>query len=301
MNYTVNWKIINFPQWFFSVLIKLDQEWESQNAQWLNNITKYTGEKQREEMKYRNMTKMEVIGRKAWPLYIHTIDSYENKGWPQKIIKSSKSDVRGLCLINLANDILLLYDRFYDQNDLARPDHHLNCVLNISDRLREALILDGCYQYIQQYDLYKLVNLKIINGPSQAKYYEQMIFHGFTYNNLNFIKHACDWLKKGWISPIKHEAEICQFVSQPMNNATWCHNHSVETLKPIVLQAIHKHSSIYCKAASLYNEKVRTYNLETFEQYKRDEDNDPSKFKGLPFADGSYMRPVKRWFSWKLE
>lgn len=301
MSYTVNWKIINFPAWFYPKLHELEKEWALQNAQWCQNIYTYPENKRKEEFNFLSQTRMEEVGRKAWPIYIYTIDTYENKGWPQKIIKSSKSDVRGLCLINLAKDILLLYNRFYDQNDLARPDHHLNCVLNISDRLREALILDGCYQYIQDYDLYKLEKLKIVNGPSQAKYYELRIFDGFTYNNLNCIKHACDWLKKGWISPIKHEAEICQFVSQPMNIATWDLHHSVETLKPIVLQAIHKHSSIYCKAASLYNEKVRTYNLETFELYKRDEDNDPSNFKALPFADGSCMKPVRSWFSWKLE
>lgn len=301
MDYTVNRRIVNFPTWFYPKLHELGKEWALQNAQWCQNMYTYPENKRKVEFKFLCKTCMEEVGRKAWSLYIHTIDSYENKGWPQQIIKSSKSDVRGLCLLNLSRDILYLYDRFYDQNDLARPDHHLNCVLNISDRLREALILDGCYQYIQSYDFYKIENLKIVNGPSHAKYFEQTLFEGFTVNNLTFIKLACDWLKKGWISPIKHEAEICQFVSQPMNIATWTLYHSEETLKPIVLQAIHKHSSIYCKAASLYNEKVRTYNLETFELYKRDEDNDPSKFKGLPFADGSYMRPVKRWFSWKLE
>lgn len=301
MNYTVKWKKINFPMWFYPKLHELQKEWALQHDQWYQYIWTYPEDKRKEELKFFSQTCMEEVGRKAWSIYIYTIDTYENKGWPQKIIKSSKSDERGLCLINLAKDILLLYDQFYDQNDLARPDHHLNCVLNISDRLREALILDGYYQYIQDYDLYKLEKLKIVNGPSQAKYYEQRIFDGFTMNNLNLIKYACDWLKKGWISPIKHEAEICQFVSQPMNFSTWILGHSMETLKPIVLQAIHKHSSIYCKAASLYNEKVRIYNLETFELYKRDEDNDPSNFEGIPFADGSRMKPVRCWFSWKLE
>jgi len=293
MSYAVNWKIINFPAWFYPKLHELEKEWALKNAQWCQNIYTYPEKKRKEEFKFLSQTCMEEVGRKAWPIYIYTIDTYENKGWPQKIIKSSKSDVRGLCLIRLADTILLLYD----QNDFTDPTHHLNCVLNISEKLREALILDGCYQHTYDYNLYKLEKLKIINGPLQAKYYEQMVFDGFSRNNPCLIKHACNWLKKGWISPIKYEAEIYQFVSQPIRGQY----HSGEILTPIVLQAIHEYSSVYSKAATLYDKEVRRFNLEGFETYRRDEDNNPSDFKALPFADGSCMKPVRSWFSWKLK
>ena len=289
MSYTINFKNVHYPQWFTPTLIDLEQKWALENARWLKNVYALTGDKLVEEMNHVSHMKMEEIGREAWPIYIHTIDRYENNGWPQVII-----DERSLNLMYLAEDILSVGDR-YDYTD---PKHHMNCILHISDKLRDALIISD-FQYKDCFQ--GLEKLKIIYSSQQAKYYEQCIFNAFTYNNKKLIEIACNWLEKTWISPIKYELEICKFVSQKMTIYSWISTHSIEMLKLKVLQSIYKYPSVYRKAAALYDEEVRRYNLECFERYRRDKDNNPSDFKGLPFADGSCMKPIKRWFSWVLE
>jgi hypothetical protein len=147
-------------------------------------------------------------------------------------------------------------------------------------------------------NLRKLEKLKIVHSLHQAKYFEKCIFESFNRGDRDRIKLACEWLEKKWISPIKYESEICKFFSKKIYNDDYGVN---IFLKPKVLQSIYKYSSVYRKAAALYDEQVRRYNLECFEIYRSYNDNDPSDFKALPFADGSSMKPVRRWFSWKLE
>jgi hypothetical protein len=289
MNYTVNWKNVYFPLWFHPILNDLAKKWSLKNAQWLEYVSALSRDKYVKEINFLSQARMEEIGREAWPLYIHTIDSYENKGWPQNIITGSKMDERGYALCRLADDILSLCDL---------KDPYFNCILQISDKLRDSLIICKL-QYVDSFQA--LEKLKIIYSSQQAKYYEQRIFNAFTYNNKKLIEIACNWLEKKWISPIKYELEICKFVSQKMTIYSWSSYHSIEMLKLKVLQSIYKYPSVYRKAAALYDEEVRRYNLECFESYRRDKDNNPSDFKGLPFADGSCMKPIKRWFSWVLE
>lgn len=139
----------------------------------------------------------------------------------------------------------------------------------------------------------KLEKLKIINSQQQAKNWEQRIFEGLTRNNVVFIKIACNWLEKKWISPIKYESEICKYVSQERRE--WCSD--LEDLKRKVLQSIYKYPSVYYKATILYDEELRRYNLKYFENYRRYNHNNPSDFKGLPFADGSYLCGINRMYN----
>ncbi len=293
MSYTIKYKNVHFPTWFYPTLRELDEKWQQKHAQGRKYIYSLTGDKLEKELRCFSEICGEEVGREAWPLYIRTIDLYENTGWPNVIITASKCDERGLALYHLAQDIFLLYDKYV----FTDPEDPLNCILQISDKLRESLIINK-FQYISEWSLSILEKLNIINSQQQAKYWEQRIFEGLTNNNVMFIKIACNWLEKKWISPIKHESEICKFVGQKI----WplYMNHQVEDLKPKLLHSIYKYPSVYRKAAALYDEQVRRHNLECFKYYKNN-GNDPSDFKGLPFADGSSMKPVRRWFSWKLE
>ena len=132
MSYTINFKNVHYPQWFTPTLIDLDKKWSLKNAQWIKNVCALTGDKYVKETKILWQVRMEEIGREAWPIYIHTIDRFENNGWSQVII-----DERSLNLMYLAKDILSVGDR-YDYTD---PKHHMNCILHISDKLRDALII----------------------------------------------------------------------------------------------------------------------------------------------------------------
>lgn len=294
MNYTVNLKKVHFSQWFYPTLNDLEDKWSLKNAQWLKHVHTLTGDRYVEVMRVLPNVRMEEIGNEAWPLYIHAIDLYENKGWPEIMLTGGYDD-RQNTLWNLANDILLLCD----EKDFTDSRHHLNCILQISDKLRDSLIINN-FQENGYVDLRKLEKLKIVHSLHQAKYFEKCIFEGLTRNNMMFIKIACEWLEKKWISPIKYESEICKFVNQEMNTVSYNANYDREILKPKLLHSIYRYPSVYRKAAALYDEQVRRYNLEAFEFY-RYYGNDPSDFKALPFADGSSMKPVRRWFSWKLE
>ena len=294
MNYKVNFKNVHFSQWFYPTLKDLEDKWSLQHDRWIKYVHACTGKKFREEMKILSLTIMDCVGSEAWPLYIHAIDLFENKGWPKSTLIGGYDGRRNtLCM--LAIDILSLCD----ENDFTDPKHHLNCILQISDKLRDSLV-SSCYDCVGGWDILKLEKLKIINGPQQAKYFEKCIFEGLTRNNVMFIKLACEWLEKKWISPIKYESEICKFVNQEMNTVSYNANYDREILKPKLLHSIYRYPSVYRKAAALYDEQVRRCNLEAFKFY-RYYGNDPSDFKGLPFADGSSMKPVRRWFSWKLE
>lgn len=293
MNYTVKCKNVDFPQWFYPTLEDLMEKWSEKNAQWLKNVHALTGDRYVKAMNFLSKVRMEDIGRSAWPLYIHTIDLYENKGWPKNIIKGGY-DERERTLRFLARDILSLCDEY----DFTDPEHHLNCILQISDKLRDSLIINNFQEDVWFDSLRKLEKLKIVHSLHQAKYFEKRIFEAFNYYDRNLIELACEWLEKKWISPIKYESEICNFFSKKIYDDDYGVNIK---LKPKVLQSIYKYSSVYRKAAALYDEQVRRYNLERFERYRSYNDNDPSDFKARPFADGSCMKPIKRWFSWVLE
>ena len=107
MNYTVNLKKVHFSQWFYPTLNDLEDKWSLKNAQWIKHVHTLTGDRYVEVMRDLSNVRMEEIGNEAWPLYIHAIDLFENKGWPKSTLIGG-FDVRRNTLCMLATDILSL-------------------------------------------------------------------------------------------------------------------------------------------------------------------------------------------------
>lgn len=72
MNYTVNWKNVHFPLWFYPTLKNLMEKWSQKNTQWLEYVSALSRDKYVKEINFLSQARMEEIGREAWPFLIYT-------------------------------------------------------------------------------------------------------------------------------------------------------------------------------------------------------------------------------------
>lgn len=115
-------------------------------------------------------------------------------------------------------------------------------------------------------------------------YNEQRLLIGIKRLNLN------------WISPIGHESKIIDFINKP-TYGNWVRLSN----KWILIDSIRMYRSIYNIVAPIYDEMAKKHNTESYNYKLADDEFDPLSFKGHPLVDDSFMKPIKRWFKWRLE
>ena len=102
---------------------------------------------------------------------------------------------------------------------------------------------------------------------------------------------------KDWIDVEKYEPYIKSFIGKKY----MCHSNNADSDRRYLLTLLRKSLMLYKRMVNLFDAEIKRFNIQEFNSYQMYGGNDPSNFKAYPFADGSCMRPVKSWFSWKLE
>ena len=189
------------------------------------------------------------------------------------------------------------------KTNLCRNNHHiipkavLYCTKVMSEQLKIAIAAES--RYYRWDEIYMMDKIGLINNNT-AKYFTSFFFDSLKYlwreyKDRRFL-FGIKWLNLNWISPIGHESKIIDFINQPTYG-----NWVILENKWILIDSIRRYRSIYNIVAPIYDEMAKKHNTESFNYKLAHDEFDPLSFKGHPLADGSFMKPIKRWFKWRLE
>lgn len=209
-------------------------------------------------------------------LYIQTIDRFENVGWPKKYASERYASLY-FCL-----DAIETYDCIESRRHNLKTNKSF---MEISDKLAEAFV-------------WEFYNGKYIRNSKQAEGIAIIMFSTQNVLRTQWPWVISDWIEKDLINPNKYESYIKSYLG-----CSYCHSDfyvNDDASKRQLLDCLKKHQSLYIRMANVFNDVIRTYNIEEFNNHV-EKGEDPSMFKTAPFADGSCMKLVRKGASWKLE
>ena len=269
-NFYINNKSFGLPEWFCT-------QYEP-NLQIDSAMAKYSGREWWQMMKskghsydsandiYRRETMLYNLQR--IDLYINTIEQYENQGWPSEYM--------------LYRDESIYW--FYQL--LVKLDYkHI-----ISEKLGRAIISNKFLAITDLSTFLSFARLGLIRDAKIVQSYAHLFFQ----NHTN-IPYSCEYINEGLLNPTDFIDALNSYFGEPYKLYDLYGNHDEK--KRRMLSVLKKYPNVYQKCAATFDSIIRVYNIERFQHYGGDKED----FKALPFADGSCMKPVKGWFSWKLE
>lgn len=198
-------------------------------------------------------------------LYIGIIEYYENHGWPSEYMHYRDESIYW----------------FYEL--LVTLDYkHI-----ISEKLGRAII--SCK--LLPINIWRFLEYDRLGLIRDAKFVQSHA-HLFIMP-LDYIRYSWKYINNGLLNPTCIVDALNSYFGEPY--MLLYANPDKE--KRRMLSVLKKYPNVYQKCAATFDSIIRAYNIERFQHY----DGNKEDFKALPFADGSCMKPVKRWFSWKLE
>lgn len=229
--------------------------------------------------------------RQGMFFYIRTIDEFENEGWLEEYFRFRYESLRHcyLCLQTLE------YNRKYHRWQ--------NTNIGISEKLSDAIAYEcDAIEYVRNSIQAQKVAFAILKGLELSNY-KVWKYHHDVMKDLNVL---CEWLQRNWINPQKYESLIKSIFESPdivlyresIRNGKLILINDME--KRQLLSAFKNNQSFYIRMVDVFDAYIKRHNIAAFNYYK-DENHDPSGFCAVTFANGSRMRPVRRWFSWRLE
>lgn len=203
-------------------------------------------------------------------LYINTVELYENQGWPSEYM--------------LYRDESIYW--FYQL--LVKLDYRHT----ISEKLCGAIMSDN---YLAITDIHTFCNFDKLGLIKDAEFVQSHA-HLF-FQNPRYIHYTWRYIYNDLLNPTSFIDALDRYFGEPYKLYDLHHGNWDEE-KRRMLSVLKKHPRVYQRCSARFDSVIRVYNMEKFQHCRED---DKEYFKALPFADGSCMKPVKRWFSWRLE
>jgi len=211
-------------------------------------------------------------------LFIRTIEEFENNRWPTDFF-SFRQESLYKCMIAI---------EIYCKNI---------SIVDVSNQLADSLVCES-KAIFWSHQIQDLVRFNIIRNRKCADFLSIILFQELCLERYSTsFKIICDWIMKDWIDVEKYEPYIKSFIGKKYI----CHSNNADSDRRYLLTLLRKSPMLYKRMVNLFDAEIKRFNIQGFNSYKMYGGNDPSDFKAYPFADGSCMRPVKSWFSWKLE
>lgn len=226
-------------------------------------------------------------------LYIQIIDRYAIKGWPKKY-----ADGWEVTSLDCQADLIMCRDAIRTYNYVEKERHNQKGYISyakISDKLAEAfvrILFDG--QYVRNSKQAEELAKILFKALSHFK---ELKPSGLPNRNEAFGTIGL-WIEKDLINPQNYETYIRKFIGARYVQPDYT---ILDMYKRTFLGWIKKDLRLYIRMVNVFDGIIREFNIEEFNRYLINGKDSPACFKAIPFADGSRMKPVRRWFSWKLE
>lgn len=281
-----------FPKWFLETekclqIIERNKEYRSRLNEEQNNSRRFTMQQFSENVLLRNT----YDGCDLIQLYNNTILGYYSDGWP---IVLQKKKVRYVWLFFRLNARILDKDvRKFSQKII---DDIVKCPFEIDWSIPFQLTVEGLSGSWTKKHMCEIVanTFACQVNKKQVEMLFPYVFDTISLRALTF------WMEKGLINVNLHSSKIISRVQGVLNKQK--EDQGMTDLRKFIIST-HKFQELYQKLVTLFDEKVRLYNIKSFDSYvyQCDSSYDIKHFQALPFIDGSRMKVKKRWFKWVLE
>lgn len=301
-----------FPKWFLETekclqIIERNKEYHSRINEEQKNFRRFTWQQFSENVFLQDL----YDGIDLIQLYNNTILGYYSDGWPIVLQEKKVRYVWSFfCLV-----VHVFDDKEYVQklsqkiiDDIVKCPFEIDWSIPFQDP-----VVGSSYSWTKKHMCETIANT--FARQVNKKQVEMLFPYVFDTIHLNALTF---WMEKGLINVNLHSSKIISRVQGVLNNykdssIAYLHNlggyryeqkeyQDMTDLRKFIIST-HKFQELYQKLVTLFDEKVRLYNIRSFDSYvyQCDSSYDIKNFQALPFIDGTRMKVVKRWFKWVLE